>query len=112
MGFFCCMEFAKSITGPEAIEKMRRIKTISNATFSIRFITCDLNRPDKSGQIRVYTDCRLRPARRNEGLKVNPDHYLFFSDEITDEPRQCFKKLIRAVCFPPSNEWYSVKWFI
>jgi len=106
------MEFEKTITGSEAIERMRQLKMVPGATFAIRFITCDLNRPDKSGQIRVYSNCRIRPARRNEGLNVNSDHYLYFSDENTDESRQCFKKLIRAVSFPPSNEWYTVKWFL
>ncbi|MBF0649190.1 hypothetical protein IR083_10190 [Dysgonomonas sp. GY75] len=100
------------ITGPEAVERMRRQKLVLGATFGIRFITCDLNRPEKTGQVRVYSSCRIRPARRSEGLSVNSDHYLYFTDEDTDEPRQCFKKLIRAVCFSPSNEWYTVKWFL
>jgi len=104
------MEFGKTITGPDAIELMRRTKLIPGATFGIRFITCDLSR-GKYGQIDVYEECRIRPARRNEGLSVDPDHYLFFTDVSTDEPRQCFKILIRAVCFPPSYEWKTVKWF-
>lgn len=110
-GFFCnCME--RIITGPEAIDRMRQLKLLPQARFGIKFITCDLNRPEKTGKVRVYTSCRIRPARRNEGLSVNSDHYLYFSDEETGEPRQCFKKLIRAVCFPPSYIWYEVKWFL
>lgn len=100
----------KTITGPEAIDLMRKTKLIPGATFGIRFITCDLNRM-VYGHIRVYEECLVRSARRNEGLAVDPDHYLFFTDTSTDEPRQCFKKLIRAVCFPPSNQWLTVKWF-
>jgi hypothetical protein len=100
------------ITGAEAIERMRMYKMVAGATFAIRFITCDLNRPEKTGQVRVYSSCRIRPARRSEGLSVNSDHYLYFSDEETGEPRQCFKKLIRAVCFSPSDIWYEVKWFL
>ncbi|MDR1883750.1 MAG: hypothetical protein LBR26_13340 [Prevotella sp.] len=100
------------MTGPEAIERMRWQKLVPGATFAIRFITCDLNRADKSGKIRVYSCCRIRPARRSEGLSTNSDHYLYFTDEETDEPRQCFKKLIRAVSFSPSNNWYEIKWFL
>ena len=99
-----------TITGPDAIELMRRAKLIPGARFAIRFITCDLNRSEY-GKIRVYEECWVRSARRNERLAVDLDHYLFFTDISTDEPRQCFKKPIRAVCFPPSNQWLTVKWF-
>ena len=109
--FICTMKEPKIITGPEAIARMRNIKLVPGATFGIRFITCDLNRQEY-GEIRIYDRCRLRPAMRKEGLSVDPDHYLFFTDVDTDEPRQCYKWLIRAVCFPPSNEWYEVKWFL
>lgn len=105
------MEYEKTITGPEAIERMRRLKLSPKATFGIKFITCDLNRPEKSGFVDIYPECRLRPARSSEGLQVDSDHYLYFSDVPSDEPRQCFKWLIRAVCFPPYNTWYEVKWF-
>ena len=106
------MEYENNITGPEAIERMRRINLIPGANFGIKFITCDLNRPEKSGRVDLYPECRLRTARRNEGLSVNSDHYLYFTDLETDEPRQCFKKLIRAVCFSPKYKWYNVKWFL
>lgn len=112
MGFFCFMEYEENISGPEAIDRMRQLKLVSGAVFGIRFITCDLNRQEKTGKINVYASCRLRTPRRSEGLKVDSDHYLFFTDTETDEPKQCFKKLIRAVCFPPSNKWYEVKWFL
>jgi hypothetical protein len=105
------MEQGKTITGQDAIELMRRAKLIPGATFAMRFITCDLSRGEY-GQVRVYDQCVLRPARRSEGLAVDSDHYLFFTDVSADEPRQCFKKLIRAVCFPPSNQWLTVKWFL
>ena len=100
----------KTISGAEAIERMRRLKLIPNAKFGMVFYTCDLSRHEH-GDVRRYELCRLRAARRDEGLNVSTDHYLFFEDTETGEPRQCFKKLIRKVCFPPSNEWLDVKWF-
>lgn len=100
----------KTISGSQAIDRMRKLKLIPGATFGIRFITCDLSR-NEQGEVRIYDHCRLRPSRRKERLSVDPDHYLFFTDIDTDEPRQCFKWLIRAVCFPPNNIWYTVKWF-
>lgn len=98
------------ISGPDAINEIRRLKIVPGSSFGLQFITCDLNR-GTCGETRIYDECRIRTARRSEGLAVDSDHYLFFTDLTTDEPRQCFKWLMRAVCFPPSYEWLEVKWF-
>ncbi|MBN1989373.1 MAG: hypothetical protein JW783_08260 [Bacteroidales bacterium] len=98
------------ISGSAAIERMRNLKKVPNATFGLIFITCDLNRKEH-GQIRKYERCRLRAAMVDEALAVSSDHYLYFEDMDTEQPRQCFKKLVRWVCFPPSNEWLKVNWF-
>lgn len=100
----------KAITGTEAFERIRNLKRLPGATFSIVFITCDLTR-NEFGQMRMYEDCRLRTAQRHEGLRTNADHYLFFEQTTSGEPRQCFKKLIRKIAFPPAYEWLTVKWF-
>lgn len=100
----------KSITGPNAIEKMRRLKSVPGAVFGIVFLTADRNR-GKYGERRKYERCRLRPAMRDEGLDVSADHYLFFEDADTGDAKQCFKKLIRQVAFPPEYNWVTVKWF-
>ncbi len=101
----------KTITGSEAIVRMRNLKLVPQATFGIKFITCDLNRKT-SGEVRMYKECRLRPAPRSERLEIKSDYYLYFTDLETDEPRQCFKVLLREVCFPPSFEWHKIKWFL
>lgn len=108
--FFVSMDQDKEISGAEAIQRIRNLKLLPGATFGIRFITCDLNR-DKHGEIRIYSNCQIRPAMRSETLKVDPDHYLFFKDIENKENRQCFKILLRAVCLPPDHIWYKVNWF-
>lgn len=110
MGFFCTMEYDKEITGPEAISRMRNLKLLPDATFGIKFITCDLNR-DKPHEFRIYHQCRLRPALHSEKQKIDSDHYLYFVDLENKENRQCFRILIRAVCLPPEYKWYKIKWF-
>ena len=100
----------KTITGAEAFTRIRNLKLIPGATFSIIFITCDLAR-NEYGQIRKYEQCRIRPAMKSEGLSVNSDHYLYFENIENGDPRQCFKKLIRKIALPPTNEWLTVKWF-
>lgn len=105
------MEFTeKTISGADAFIRIRNLKLVPGATFAILFITCDLQR-DEYGEIRKYDSCRLRPAMKDEGLNVVSDHYLYFEDMETGQARQCFKKLIRKIAFPPSNEWLTVKWF-
>ena len=45
-------------------------------------------------------------------MKVDPDHYLTYVISDTDEPRMCWKKLLRFVAFPPRYELLKVDWFI
>jgi len=100
----------KTISGADAFIRIRNLKLIPGATFSIVFITCDLAR-NEYGQIRKYENCRIRPAMKGEGLSVNSDHYLYFEDTESGDARQCFKKLIRKIAFPPNNEFLTIKWF-
>jgi hypothetical protein len=95
------------ITGLEALQKMRALKSVPKSSFGLIFIT----RQGKDGSsVRKYEHCRLRSSMRNEGLSVNADHYLYFTDCETDQPKQCWKRyLIREVKF--DNVWYKVKWF-
>lgn len=95
------------ITGLEALRRMRQLKSIPQSTFGLIFITRGIK---KGSSIRKYENCRLRTAMRNEGLSVNADHYLYFTDLETEQPKQCWKRyLIREVKF--DNVWYKVKWF-
>lgn len=89
---------------------MRLLKRTGTTHFGMIFITCDFSR-NEYGQKRKYEKCRIRTAMRDEGLKISADHYLFFENLETGEARQCFKKLIRQVSFPPDYEWLQVKWF-
>jgi len=97
------------ITGTDAINKMRELRAVPGQAFGIVFITCNLSTHQNCGQFRKIERCRLRTAMIDEGLNVSADHYLYFTDVDTDEPKQCFKKLIRKVCF--NNNWFIVKWF-
>lgn len=94
----------KTISGTEAIRRMRNLRLLPDAYFGLQFIK-------ESGTIRVFEKCRLRPARRDEGLTISADHYLYFTDLESSSPKTCFKKLIRQVAFPPDYNWLTVKWF-
>lgn len=104
------METQKTISGPEAIRRMRLISKVKNASFTLIHFTCNL--PKRSGgQLRKVEHCTLRPALPDGATKVNPDHYLTYVDASTDAPRMCWKKLIRYVAFPPDYKLLKVDWF-
>ena len=99
------------ISGKEAVDKMRLLRSVPNETFGIVFFTHSHSNGKYSefSQIRKYEHCRIRTAQNSEGLDVNSDHYIYFTDCELSEPRQCWKKLIRKVRF--GNDWYKVEWF-
>lgn len=101
----------KNIAGVNAVDKMRLIKSIPGETFGLIFFTHSHSNGKYStlSELRKYENCRLRTAQNSEGLSINSDHYIYFIDCETNEPKQCWKKLIRKVRF--GNQWYKVQWF-
>lgn len=100
----------KTISGPEAIARMRELRHKKNAHFELQHITFNQKRNETEG-IRHVQHCRLRPALPDEKFYPNADLYLTYIDLDIKEPRMCFKKLIRFVAFPPDFKLLKVKWF-
>ena len=96
---------------------MRELKGLQGSTFKLMHLTYNRKKGETNG-LRMVERCRLRTALPNEAFSTNIDHYLTYSDldeKFTDpkkgDARQCFKKLIRKVAFPPEYEWMKVSWF-
>lgn len=104
------MKETKIITGANAIRIMRNLRGVKGAYFTLVHITCDLTR-DRCGEIRKVNRCQLRTSIPDSKMKIDPDHYLTYIDLDMDEPRTCYKKLIRYVAFPPNYEPLKVDWF-
>jgi hypothetical protein len=100
----------KTITGTEALRRARLISKTKDAHFLLVHLTCNL-KEGTGGEMRVVRRCRLRPSLRAGVTKIDPDHYLPYTDCDLDEPRECFKKLVRLVAFPPDYETLKVDWF-
>lgn len=66
---------------------------------------------NETNGLRHVTRARLRPALPDEKFYPHADLYLPYIDLDVNEPRMCFKKLIRTVAFPPQYEVLRVKWF-
>lgn len=98
------------INGADAIHRMRQLKLSDAGTFGLVFIAYNRHRPANNGTIIKVENCELRTSMRSEGLEINADHYLFFTDTDTKRPLRCWKKLIRKVRF--GAFWMDVNWFI
>jgi hypothetical protein len=103
------MEY-ETITGAEALDRMRRLRLINDATFMLMHLSCDL-KTRECGEMIKHDRCRLRGSLPERTFKINVDHYLPYEDLDTGEPKMCFKKLIRYVAFPPDYEILKVTWF-
>lgn len=105
------MKTESVISGAEAIRRMRLISRVPDAYFTLIHLTCNLKKRT-GGQLRKAEHCRLRAALPEKVTKIDPDHYLTYVLTDNDEPRMCFKKLIRYVAFPPDFKLQKVDWFI
>ena len=97
------------ITGVEAVNRMRVIRGVEGESFGVVFLSYSRFKEDGNGTVKKYERCRLRTAQRSEGLSVNSDHYLYFTDLDTGRTLQCWRKLIRQVRL--GDKWYRVNWF-
>jgi hypothetical protein len=100
----------ETISGAEAIQRMRNLKLVNGATFMLIHISCDLSK-NVCGEVIKHEHCRLRAALKDYTFSVHGDHYLPYEDTDSGEQKMCFKKLIRFVAFPPENKLLKVTWF-
>lgn len=100
----------KTITGIEAIRRMRLIGKVPDAHFVLIHFTCNIHKRT-GGELRKVEMCRLRKSLPDKTFHIDSDLYLTYTDLMTDEPRMCFKKLIRWVAFPTDYKLLKVNWF-
>lgn len=101
----------KEISGSEAIARMREIRHNKKLSFELHHLTYNHATGETHG-LRVVSRCRLRPSLPKETFALPSDLYLPYTDLDTGEPKTCYKKLIRAVAFPPKHKLLKVNWFI
>lgn len=100
----------KTISGAEAIARMRQMRTDPGNYFILHHLTYNRKKDETHG-LRVVNKCRLRTALPDDAFQFDPDLYLTYYDIEKDDARICFKKLIRFVAFPPEYELVKVDWF-
>jgi hypothetical protein len=110
MGFFCIMENQRTISGTEAIRRARNLKFVSGAFFTLIHLTCNLKAKECGALVKVER-CRVRPSLREDTFQLDGDLYFPYEDLETNQPKMCFKKLMRYIGFPPDHELLKIDWF-
>jgi hypothetical protein len=100
----------QSISGEEAIRRARALKGVPNAYFMLMHLTCNL-KSKESGEMSKTERCRCRPVLREDTFQTDGDHYFTYEDLDTEQPKMCFKKLMRYIAFPPEYELLKITWF-
>lgn len=98
----------QEIDGKEALARMRQL-TKKGGRFSLYHLTYNYDTGETKG-LRVVEQARLRPLMPKETFKTASELYVPYIDLELDEPRLCFRNLIRKVAFPPDFELLTVKW--
>ena len=97
-----------TISGTLAIQRMREMRH-SGDGFEMQHITWNKKKRASDG-LRVVRRAKVRPALPSEKFFPHADLFLPYIDIDLDEPRTCYKHLIRMVAFPPNYEPLKVNW--
>lgn len=100
----------KTISGAEALARMRQIRHDPSAHFVLHHLTYNHDKDSTNG-LRIVNKARLRPALPQDVFRFTSELYLTYYDIEKDEAKMCFKKLMRCVAFAPDFELMKVDWF-
>lgn len=104
------MSKEKTIDGKKVLARMRQLQHTKHH-FSLYHLTYNYATRELKG-LRVVEKAKLRPLMPKERFKTPSEMYVPYIDIELDEPRACFKNLIRFVAFPPDYELQKVTWTI
>jgi hypothetical protein len=100
----------ETITGTEAIQKMRALRNDENVHFLLMHHTFDRRKKTSDG-LRKVEQCRLRPSLPDEIFDTDSDLYLPYYDLLAKKNGMCFKILMRFCAFPPDYKVLKINWF-
>lgn len=93
-----------------AMARMQQLRHKDKLWFTLHHLTWN-ERTQETNGMRVVERARLRPALPDEPFSRQADMYLPYIDLDKDEPRLCYRLLIRYVAFPPDFKLLKVNWF-
>lgn len=101
----------ETIKGTVALQRAEMLSKMGG-TFSIAFFPYSRTKavPGKI-KLKSYSGCRMRTPLPHDKFDVDGKNYLLFLNG-NDEPRSCYRTLIRAIGFSDeNNKLYRVIWY-
>ena len=100
----------ETIGGIDAIRMMQEVSKLPDGQFTIAFFKYNRTLGEASGKMQVRRGCRTRAQLPQERFQIPSDNYFLFQDQ-DENPKTCYRVLIRFVGFPPDYKLIKVKWF-
>lgn len=100
----------ETMNGHAALQ-MAEAVTKAGGTFDISFFPFSRAKPQK-GEVKLVTfrKCRMRKPLPHDKFDIDGKHFFLFLTE-NDEPKTCYRSLIRAMSFSTDNKIKLIKWY-
>lgn len=98
------------LDGIHALELAREISKLPEGCFTIAFFPYSKTSGKGSGKMVVKEKCKFRSQLPQERFSIDGDNFFLFLDE-NDNPKTCYRILIRYMGFPHDNyKLHKIKW--
>lgn len=100
----------ETMNGHAALSMAEAI-TKAGGTFDISFFPFSRAKPQK-GEIKLVTfrRCRMRKPLPHDKFDIDGKHFFLFLTE-NDEPKACYRSLIRLMAFSTDNKIKKITWY-
>lgn len=99
-----------SLAGSQALHLMNEISKLPDGNFTIAFFPYSRDKQEASAELCVKKNCRLRTQLPQDKWSINADNLLLFTDG-DNNPRTCYRILIRYIGFPTDNYiMHKINW--
>ena len=98
-----------AIDGIDAIKLANEISNIPDGCFIISFFKCNLTKLQASAELETRKGCKIRSQLPQDKFRYDGDNYFLFNDN-ENNPKSCYRILLRYIAFPPDFKPLKVNW--
>lgn len=100
----------ETMNGHAALQ-MAKTVTKAGGTFDISFFPFSRAKP-QTGEVELVTfhRCRMRKPLPHDRFDIDGKHFFLFLTE-NDEPKACYRSLIRLMAFSTDNKIKKITWY-
>lgn len=96
--------------GITALQWAREISKLPDGEFTLVFFPYSRARGEASAKLQVRRHCKYRTQLPKERFAIDGENYLLYTDE-DDEPKMCYRILIRYMGFPQDGyKLHKINW--